>query len=65
MYSGVRRRIRGICSREYMVAHCRGHVDAATCTNADDAYLAIGNGHADRLAGAVAAKTPLPSQGEF
>ncbi len=65
MYSGVRRRIRGICSRAYMVTHCRGHVDPSSCTNSDDAYRAIGNGHADRVAGIAAAKTPLPSTREF
>ncbi len=65
MYSGVRRRIRGICSRAYRVQHCRGHVDVATCSNAEDAFKAIGNQHADRIAGAAAATTARPSQGEL
>jgi hypothetical protein len=65
MYSGIRRRIRGICSRAFRVNHCSGHVDPSTCTNSDDLYKALGNGHADRIAGIAAAKTPLPSQREM
>lgn len=65
MYSGVRRRIRGICSRAYEVKHCKGHVDVATCSDAEEAYKALGNQHADRIAGAAAAATAMPGKREI
>jgi hypothetical protein len=64
-YSGIRRRIRGGMAPEFRIKHCKGHVDVQSCQgDAEATFLALGNGHADRVAGAAAAATQQPSPGE-
>ena len=66
MYSGIRRRIRGGMAPKFCIRHCKGHVDPSSCQGDPEAtFQAIGNQHADRVAGAAAAATQQPSQPEL
>ena len=65
-YSGIRRRIRGGMAPEFRIKYCKGHVDVQSCQgDAEAIFLALGNGHADRVAGAAAAATQRPSSEEL
>jgi hypothetical protein len=65
VYSGIRRRIRGIRGPGFKVKHCRGHVSVDSCGgDAEAIFQALGNQHADRIAGAAAAEALAPSRAE-
>ncbi len=65
MYGGQLREIRGRAPQEHAVVKVKGHVDADTCTTAEDKFNAEGNAAADRLARAASDNLPRPSEAEL
>ena len=66
VYSGIRRQIRGISGPSFKIKYCKGHVSVESCGGDSEAiYQALGNQHADRVAGAAAAAALAPSRIEL